>query len=74
MVNRKHGLSAAKDLLRHADIAITAAHYIDRLRKATSGLGAVLAAKRRGKKIVEFKGDARTSKVINRAKADAQSS
>ena len=33
MVNRKHGLTAAKDLLRHADIAITAAHYIDRRDK-----------------------------------------
>jgi hypothetical protein len=28
MVNRRHGLTAAKDFLRHADIAITAAHYI----------------------------------------------
>jgi hypothetical protein len=42
MVNRKHGLSAAKDLLRHADIAITAAHYVDSPRQATSGLGALL--------------------------------
>jgi integrase len=50
MVNRKHGLTAAKDLLRHADIAITAAHYIDSPRKATSGLGALLATKRKGKK------------------------
>jgi integrase len=45
MVNREHGLSAAKDLLRHGDIAVTAAYYIDRPRQATSGLG----------KIVEFK-------------------
>jgi hypothetical protein len=44
MVNRKHGLTAAKDFLRHADIAITAAHYIDRPRQATSGLGALLKA------------------------------
>jgi integrase len=44
MVNRKHGLTAAKDFLRHADIAITAAHYIDRPRMATSGLGALLKA------------------------------
>jgi hypothetical protein len=29
---------------RHADIAITAAHYVDRLRQATSGLGALLKA------------------------------
>jgi hypothetical protein len=28
MVNREHGLIEAKDFLRHADIAITAAHYI----------------------------------------------
>jgi integrase len=45
MVNRKHGLTAAKDLLRHADIGITASHYIDRPRKATSGLGPLLTGK-----------------------------
>ena len=59
MVNRKHGLSAAKDLLRHADNAITAAHYVDSPREATSGLGALLAigtGKRgKGKKIIDFK-------------------
>jgi integrase len=56
MVNRAHGLSAAKDLLRHADIAITASHYIDAPRLCTSGLGALLVSpKRKGKKIVEFK-------------------
>jgi integrase len=55
MVNRKHGLTAAKVLLRHADIGITAMHYIDSPRKATSGLGELLALSRKGKKIVEFK-------------------
>jgi integrase len=55
MVNRKHGLTTAKDFLRHADVAITAAHYIDRPRQATSGLGALLATDRKGKKLVEFK-------------------
>jgi hypothetical protein len=45
MVNRKHGLTAAKDLLRHADIQITASHYIDAPRKATSGLGPLLTGK-----------------------------
>jgi integrase len=49
MVNRMHGLSAAKDLLRHADIQITASHYIDAPRKATSGLGPLLTGK-----VVEF--------------------
>jgi integrase len=48
MVNRKHGLSAASDQLRHSGIAITAAYYIDRPRKATSGLGSLL------EKTVEF--------------------
>jgi len=57
MVNRKHGLSAAKDLLRHGDISITAAHYIDEARKATSGLGALLATKRKGKKIIPMTDD-----------------
>jgi integrase len=45
MVNREHGLTAAKDLLRHADIQITASHYIDSPRKATSGLGSLLTGK-----------------------------
>lgn len=55
MINRKHGLSAASDQLRHSGIAITAAYYIDRPRAATSGLGALLEPKRKGKKIVEFR-------------------
>jgi integrase len=72
MVNRKHGLSAAKDLLRHADIAITASHYIDSPRKATSGLGALLTTKRGAKKIIDFTaaekvatGSRRASRVKN---------
>jgi integrase len=52
MVNREHGLSAASDQLRHADIGITAACYIDRPRKATSGLGPLLTGK-----VLEFKQD-----------------
>lgn len=58
MVNRKHGLTAAKDFLRHADIAITAAHYIDRPRQATSGLGALLKAE--DENIVPFKQESRS--------------
>ena len=62
MVNRRHGLSAAKDLLGHADIAITAAYYIDKPHQATSGLGALLATKRKGRKIVEFNQSAKTAR------------
>ena len=55
MVNRKHGLSAASDQPRHSGIATTAAYYIDRPRKATSGIGPLLVTKRRkGKKIIPF--------------------
>jgi integrase len=55
MVNRAHGLSAAKDLLGHADIGITAAYYIDKPHQVTSGLGSLLEKpKRKGKKIVPF--------------------
>ena len=71
MVNRAHGLSAAKDLLRHADIAITAAHYIDSPRHATSGLGALLSAKKKGKKIVDFK---TAGKAATRERRDARRS
>ena len=63
MVNRKHGLTAAKDLLRHADIGVTAAYYIDSPRKATSGIGALLVTKRKGKKIIEFKDDVGNSPI-----------
>jgi integrase len=66
MVNRKHGLTAAKDFLRHADIAITAAHYIDRPRQATSGLGALLKALG-DKKIVSL--DEQSPRRIARRKA-----
>lgn len=59
MVNRKHGLSAAKDQLRHGDIAITHAHYIDVARQATSGLGSLLKAADEGK-IVPLEEQARS--------------
>jgi integrase len=42
LVNRRFGLSAARDVLRHASITITAEHYIDRARRATTGLGHLL--------------------------------
>jgi integrase len=60
MVNRKHGLSAAKDQLRHADIGITAQHYIDLPRQAASGLGAMLET---GQKIIEFRDGADTPRL-----------
>ena len=72
MVNRKHGLSAAKDLLRHGDISITAAHYIDEARKATSGLGALLATKRKGKKIIPMTDDTQSLILASPKSASAK--
>jgi hypothetical protein len=53
MFNRKHGLTAAKDLLRHANIGITAQQYI-----AVSGdrwAGALLSTESEGRKIIKVR-------------------
>lgn len=39
----KHGIYAASYALRHADIKITSQHYLDKKRRATVGLGHLLA-------------------------------
>ena len=46
----KHGIYAASHALRHADIAITSQHYLDRRRRATVGMGHLLLAAKTGKK------------------------
>ena len=38
----KHGIYAASQALRHADIAITSAHYLDPRKRSTVGLGSLL--------------------------------
>ncbi len=40
----KHGIYAASTALRHADIAITSQHYLDRRKRSTVGLGNLLKA------------------------------
>lgn len=45
LVNQKHGLYAASNFLRHADIQVTSAHYVDSKEIITSGLGSLLAGK-----------------------------
>ena len=40
----KHGIYAASHALRHADIQITSQHYLDRKRRATVGMGHLLAS------------------------------
>ena len=42
LVCAKHGLYAASQALRHADIAVTASYYVDRKESVTPGIGAAL--------------------------------
>ena len=39
----RHGIYAASHALRHADIAITSQHYLDKRQRATVGLGKLLS-------------------------------
>jgi integrase len=41
----RHGIYAASRALRHASVTITAAHYLDKKSRVTSGLGASLSDK-----------------------------
>jgi integrase len=59
LINEKYDLVTAKELLRHSSVAMTAAHYVENRKRGTTGLGALLKTKRKGKKIVQFK-DAQT--------------
>jgi hypothetical protein len=43
LVCQNGGLYAASRALRHADVAITAAHYLDKKERVTVGLGAFLS-------------------------------
>lgn len=42
LVAQHHGIYAASRFLRHADIGITSAHYVDRKSRVTVGLGGLL--------------------------------
>jgi integrase len=46
----RHGIYAASRALRHASVAVTAAHYLDKKSRVTSGLGAAFSDR-----IVELK-------------------
>jgi integrase len=58
----KHGIYAASTALRHADIAITSQHYLDKRKSATAGLGKLL---RIPKNVVDFQLPKKGRKAIN---------
>ena len=49
LINAKYDLVTAKECLRHSSVAITAAVYVENRKRGTTGLGAVLAGKRKRK-------------------------
>jgi hypothetical protein len=70
LLNDKFGLHVASLGLRHADIAITAAHYAAKRPQASVGLGGLVAE---AAKVVPFQADAQVNTAISggrRAAAD----
>jgi integrase len=41
-INARYGLTAAQEMLRHADIAVTAAHYVENKQQSVLGFGHLL--------------------------------
>ena len=39
----RHGIYAASRALRHSDVGVTAAFYVDKRSRATTGLGGLLS-------------------------------
>ena len=54
----KHGIYAASNALRHADIAITSQHYLDKKRRVTLGMGHLLSG---GDNVIEIQKSADTN-------------
>ena len=45
-INARHGLTAASEMLRHSDVAVTAAHYVENKKRSVLGLGHLLQGER----------------------------
>jgi integrase len=61
----KHGIYAASTALRHADIAITSQHYLDKKRRVTVGLGGLLNIP---KNIVALRPVSRERRIVQRTR------
>jgi integrase len=59
LICQKFGIFAASKALRHANIEITAAHYVDKRERVSVGLGAVL----KPDKVIEIPNQSATSKL-----------
>ena len=45
-INARYGLTAASEMLRHADVVVTAAHYVENKRRSVLGFGHLLKSER----------------------------
>jgi integrase len=45
-INARYGLTAAQEMLRHADVAVTAAHCVENKQRSVLGLGHLLKGER----------------------------
>jgi hypothetical protein len=45
-INARYGLTAASEMLRHADVAVTAAHYVENKQRSVLGFGHLLKSER----------------------------
>jgi len=45
-INARYGLTAAQAMLRHSDIHVTAAHYVENKRRSVLGFGHLLSKDR----------------------------
>lgn len=46
-INARYGLTAAQEMLRHADVAVTAAHYVENKQRSVLGFGHLVAKSER---------------------------
>jgi hypothetical protein len=46
-INARYGLAAAREMLRHANIHVTAAHYVENKHRSVLGFGHLLAPSER---------------------------
>ncbi len=65
MVADKHGIFAASRFLRHADIGITSAHYLDKKQRVTVGLGGLLSAPVTASNVTAFPVPMKQVKSVN---------
>ena len=45
-INARYGLTAAQEMLRHADVQVTAAHYVENKQRSVLGFGHLLKSER----------------------------